>query len=235
MGAATSDERREAFYRAALLGLKALDDMEGSGRRLGPDADARWQGFRGHLGLAERLDLLIRDAAVVWRHGFSPSQVFGLPGLAADEPFGPDWRPLPEHEARRLWRSSMQPTSIGQIAAALGIGVAPVSLPAISASTRLNVAGGAAVLALAEHFAAQPELSWSDQVLVVASTPAVRQLAGLMAPLVRATGPTKILTSSEDVATALRAAGVSPGATPVISDDAAGQDQAFARRAALGG
>ncbi len=77
-------QQRESFYAAALAGLRALDGRERRPRRFGPDADARWQNFCGHLSLAERVDLLIRDAAVTWQAAFSPAIVFRLPYLASD-------------------------------------------------------------------------------------------------------------------------------------------------------
>ena len=49
------------FYRAAALGLRALDGR-GVRRRFGEDADARWRQFRGELRDADRFDLLLRDA-----------------------------------------------------------------------------------------------------------------------------------------------------------------------------
>ena len=159
----------------------------------GPDADARWRSFQGHLGLAERLDLLIRDAAVTWTSGFSPAIVFGLPGLASDEPFGPDWTALLEHEAKRLWSDSSRPTTAAALFEMLGIPTGDIALPQISAATQLVVAGGSAAHAVANHFATNRELSWSDQVLVVASCPTVRQYAGLVAPLLLTQRPTRLV------------------------------------------
>ena len=90
-----SPERRDAFYAAAVAGLRALDARERTARRFGPDADTRWSSFKGALTDADRIDLLLRDAAVTWGAAFSASEVFDLFGLAPDEPFGPDWKPLP--------------------------------------------------------------------------------------------------------------------------------------------
>ena len=76
---------REAFYAAALVGLRALDARERVPRRFGPEADARWAQFKGALGLGDRLDLLLRDGAVTWGAAFSPSLVFGFFCLADAE------------------------------------------------------------------------------------------------------------------------------------------------------
>jgi hypothetical protein len=110
-------EAREAFYAAALVGLRALDARERTPRRFGPDADARWGQFRGALTDSDRLDLLLRDAAVTWGPAFSPVETFGYFGLTRDEALGPDWRSLPGDRAARL---------IAQ--------ATPVSLPAAGAA-----------------------------------------------------------------------------------------------------
>jgi hypothetical protein len=80
------DSDVERFYRAALLGLHALDRREQGGRRLGADGDARWQQFRGALTAADRIDWLLRDAAKTQPLGFAPQSVWDLPGLSSDEP-----------------------------------------------------------------------------------------------------------------------------------------------------
>ncbi len=244
MSSPVSSAERSRFYEAALLGLRALDEAERTGRRFGADADARWNGFRGHLGMAERLDLVIRDAAVKWASAFSPALVFKLPGLAADEPFGPDWSALPEHEAARLWAEDSRSVCIQTAAQTLGVEATPMVLPAISPPTRLLVAGGAAIANLALHFQQHSDLSWSDQVLVVAEQAGLRQLAGLMAPLLYAAGPTRLVLPPrglsaalllDDVAAVLKKVGFSPGATPVTSDDASDDCLSFVNRAARRG
>lgn len=48
-------EEREAFYRAAALGLRALDAREPTPRRFGTDAEAHWAQFAGALGAGDRL------------------------------------------------------------------------------------------------------------------------------------------------------------------------------------
>ncbi len=216
------------------MGLRAIEDTESTDRRFGHNADARWASFRGHLGTAERIDLLVRDAAVKWGSAFSPATIFRLPGLASDEPFGPDWASLPELEANRLWASGGRPTSIEAAAEALGIKPSTVDLPTISPSTRLIVGGGAAIISVASHFERNRSLSWADQVLVVAEKPEHRQLAGLVAPLLYATGPTLLVLPLEDATTVIRKAGFPSGGVGVVSPDAAGSVQAFVRQATGG-
>lgn len=237
MNPTPSSREREAFYGAALVGLRALDSREPTSRRFGSDADARWEQFtgaKGALGAADRIDLLLRDAAVTWGAAFSPAEAFGLFGLADDEPFGPDWAPLPDERARRLLAESEGPPELAQAARALGIQPLPVPLPPLVPATRLIAAGGSAVLALAARFAAAPELSWSDQVVVVASSGAHRQLAALAAVALNARGRTVLLRPAEQVATTLQAAGFAQVDAAVVSSDAEADAARFAQRATGG-
>ncbi len=230
-----TDQQRESFYAAALAGLHALESRQRSPRRFGPDADARWQSFRGHLELGDRIDLLVRDAAVKWQAAFSPALVFQLPYLADDEPFGPDWAGLTPAQAERLWRSAGPPSDLSSCAAALDVEDVPVPCSTLEPSTRLIVAGGSAILAVAKRFAARQELSWSDQVLVVADLPVNRQLAGLVAPVIGARAATRLTAPADDVAAALKAASFATGGDAVVSRDAAPQSPVFARAAERGG
>ncbi len=59
----------KSYYGAALVGLLAIEARRPTGRRVGSEADARWQAFRGDLTTANRLDLLIRDADAQWPGG----------------------------------------------------------------------------------------------------------------------------------------------------------------------
>jgi hypothetical protein len=93
---------RSSFYGAAVIGLRALDARDSTPRRFGPDAEARWTQFAGALGVGDRIDILLRDAAGIWGAAFSPSECFGFFGLANDEPFGPDWSGIDDHSAKRL-------------------------------------------------------------------------------------------------------------------------------------
>ncbi len=230
-----SDPEREAFYAAALAGLRALESRERRPRRFGADADARWRSFRGHLGLSDRIDLLVRDAAVTWPAAFSPAVVFRLPYLAADEPFGPDWVSLDGERAEGLWRAADGTPDLGACARALGVGETDVARPDLAPTSRLVAAGAAAVLALARRFAARPELSWPDQVLVVAERPANRQLAGLVAPVLGTRLPTRLVAPGPDVAAVLRTAAFTAPGQAITSADAAPAARDFTARAARGG
>ena len=225
-------DRRDAFYAAAVAGLRALDSRERSPRRFGNDADTRWASFKGALTDADRIDLLLRDAAVTWGAAFSAAEVFDLFGLAPDEPFGPDWKPLPASTARRVLTDSTPTARPAELARLLGAAAHPVSVPPLSASTRLAVAGGAALVAVADAFAADPALSWSDQVLAVATSPAHRQLAGLLAIAVGSPGRTRLTRPGDDVRATLKAAGFAQLDAAVASPDAEPACADFARRAA---
>jgi hypothetical protein len=221
---------RDAFYAAAARGLRLLDARERTPRRFGPEADTRWAAFCGGLTESDRLDLLLRDAAVAWGPAFSPAEAFGLFGLAPDEPFGPDWQTLPVRAARELFEVRPVPTAPAAVARLLKIEPAPVEVPPLTAATRLAVAGGAALLAVAEAFARQPGLSWSDQVLAVATSPAHRQLAGLLAVALDQ-GRTRLVRPTGDVRVTLKVAGFVQVDTAVISADAEAQCRDFATRA----
>lgn len=86
----------EPFYRSAALALRALEALNARPSSVGPEPDARWNAFRGELREADRLDLVLRNAAATAPAAFAPRVVLALSGLAADDPFGPDW-PSADH------------------------------------------------------------------------------------------------------------------------------------------
>jgi hypothetical protein len=211
---------RSAFYGAAVIGLRALDARESTPRRFGPDAEARWTQFAGALGVGDRIDILLRDAAGTWGTAFSPSECFGLFGLADDEPFGPDWVSIDDHAAKRLLAGPDAPTTLDHIAYGLGVKAAGVPVPPVTPSTKLVLAGAVAIVSVAKVFAGNKGLSWTDQVVVVADKPSWRQLAGLAAVLLGARGRTALVRSTEGGESALRNAGFAHLDAPVISPDA---------------
>ena len=201
------------FYRAAMAGLRFLDGTD-TRQRFGEDADAHWKGFAGHLRTQDRIDLLLRDAAVRWKAAFSPADVFQLSGLATDEPFGPDWQGINEDQARKLWRDSGDLAG-GNLDAHLEGVLTPWSLLPLDTgpnvgdltpATRLLVHGPAAIIAVAKAFAGQSGLSWASQVFVLADDPSDRHLAGLVAVLIEAGDPTCLLGSKEATDTKARPA-----------------------------
>lgn len=224
---------QDSFYRSAVLGLRALDARERVPRRFGADADARWVQLAGSLGPGDRIDVLLRDAAGAWGAAFSPAVCFGLFGLAEDEPFGPDWRSLDDQAAKRLIASTEGPVALEQAAIQLGVEPAPVTVPKVTPATKLVVAGGAAIVAVAAAFAKGQGLSWTDQVAVIGDRPESRQLAGLAAVFLGARGRTVLVRSGADGTAALRSQGFAHLDAAVVSADAAPAEADQAR--AIGG
>lgn len=227
-----TSQQRDAFYAAAVAGLRCLDSRERAPRRFGADADARWTSFKGALTESDRIDFLLRDAAVTWGAAFSPAMTFQLFGLAPDEPFGPDWQPAGSTAARRFLAdvpSFSEPTDIARL---LGIEIQAVTVPALTASTHLAVAGGAALVAVAQAFMREPGLSWSDQVLAIATTPAHRQLAALLAIIVGSPATTRLTSPVDEIRTILKDAGFTQVDASIVSTDAEPDCAIFARRAA---
>ncbi len=220
---------RSAFYAAAVLGLRALDARETTPRRFGSDADARWTQFAGALGAGDRVDILLRDAAGPWGAAFSPSECFGIFGLADDEPFGPDWGGIDDQAAKKLLAGSSSAATLEDVATALGVKAAPVAVPPLTTSTKVVVAGGAALVAVARAFAADPALSWTDQVVAIADRGPFRQLAALAAVLLGARGRTVIVRPGATAVGALRAAGFAHLDVAVVSPDAEPDAAALAR------
>jgi hypothetical protein len=241
-------EEVQRFYLASLYGLHMLDGRSGQARRFGPEADARWAGFAGHLGLGDRVDMLLRDAAVVLGPAFSAAQIFQLPGLAEDEPFGPDWAGLAEETAKSLWHDAegqheLDPDGdsiLNRCISALGL-EPPVKEPqcdGLASTTRLLVTGAAATVALTRAFAGDASLSWTEQVVVVASSPAERQLAGLAAVILGRSGSTRLVSPLQDgqgkpsPAEIVKQAGLTSVDRALVSEDADPACAAFARAAA---
>ena len=186
--------------------------------------------FAGSLGLGDRIDILLRDAAATWGAAFSPSECFGLFGLADDEPFGPDWHSIDDQAAKRLLADISAPTTLEQIAGTLGVSSAGDPVPTVTPSTKLVAAGGSAILAVAKVFAEDRTLSWTDQVAVAANAPKHRQLAGLCAVLLGSRARTVLVRPTEDAESALRSAGFAHLDAAVVSADAESEAAEFARK-----
>ncbi len=114
-------KERDAFYAGAIAGMRVLDPRKRSPRRVGKDADSRWASFRGALSHADRIDFLLRDAAVTWGVAFSPAAAFGLFSLAPDEPFRPDWQSLTTSAAQAHLESEEIASTPAEIGKLLGI------------------------------------------------------------------------------------------------------------------
>jgi len=191
-----SVERGDAarFYKAAMGVLGVLDARRG--RAFGADADARWQSFRGALQDWDRIEILVRDAAMAYGSeqtsgapripcsGFAPRIVFDLPALADDEPSGLDWIGTEPTEALDLLRLAKQPqdpmASLEHAATAWGAtDVKPPTIGEVLPSTQLLICGVGAILGVASAFIRGTGLDLPDQVVLVTDEPATRQLFGL--------------------------------------------------------
>jgi len=222
-------EGQERYVEAALRLLQFVEARRPTGRRFGPDADARWASFRGDLRTADRIELLIRDADTEWPGAFGARTVYDLRAVAEDEPFGAAWPGLDPVAAEELWRrirGEAAPAAPSEacraLAAVWGLPLRPHPLEPIAATDRLIVAGPSAIAAAIDAFSTGTALDWADQVIVIATPPAHRQLAAAAIALVNATRPSRILAATDDLAPPA-------GARRVVSDDADPRDGARAR------
>lgn len=235
----------EPFYRSAVLALRALEAAGARRPSFGPEPDARWGAFRGELREADRLDLVLRNAAVTTPAAFAPRVVLALPGLSDDEPFGPDWPSAGHALAHALVQEAGQALKDGSPMAVLeGVAKAwalqprlpdPAQTATIAPQTRVIAAGAGAILALARHFQGGRGLDLAEQVVLVTASPGERQLLGIAAALLGSAGVPGLFAPGATADT-VRAAGFSRADLAVISDDAdpAASDSARALARELG-
>ncbi len=210
------------YVEAALRLLQFVEARRPTGRRFGQDADARWASFKGDLRTADRIELLIRDADAEWPGGFGARTVYALRAVAEDEPFGAQWPGLDPIAAEEIWRR--MPNAASTVAAACdAILVAwdqqlkPFEVGKVGPTDRLTIAGPSAVAAAIAVFADGKGLDWADQVVVVATPPAHRQVAAAATALLNATRPVQILAASDEPP---------KGGRVLVSDDADPRDRA---------
>lgn len=224
------------YVAGALRLLQYVESRRPTGRRFGADADARWNSFRGDLETVDRIELMIRDADAEWPASFGARLVYALPGVPEDEPFGSQWEGLDAVAAEELWRqvkAEAAPTTplaaLTAIAAAWDRSLTAHAVTKVGATDHLLVVGASAIAATIEAFATGTALDWADQVMVVASSPAERQLAAAATALLNAQRPARILSATE-------AATAKPdrGTRLVASDDASPTDRAAADRLLAG-
>lgn len=224
---------QESFYRTATLGLRALDGASSRRPYFGAEADASWSAIVGALRPSDRLDLLIRNAAVGSPAAFAPRVIFAIPGLADDEPFGPDWI-APPGLAEKLLAEAAQPLAKGspeavlsEAARAWGLHPEPptVNLASITPGSRILAAGAGAILVLAEFFHRREGFDLGSQVALVTAVPGERQLLGLAAALLGSAATPRSFspgtTASDAGLTAVHLAVVSPDAARDAAETAA--------------
>lgn len=217
------------YLAGALRLLQFVEARRPTGRRFGADADARWQSFRGDLRTAERIELLLRDADAEWPGGFGARTVYALGAVAEDEPFGSQWPSIDPIVAEELWRglrSAPPPTTphevVAAVAAAWELPLAAHTVGPVAPTDRLIVVGPAAIAATIATFAAGTALDWADQVIVVATPPAHRQLAAAATAVLNLTRSFPLL--AHDAPDAAPAS----GARLIASPDADPRDRAAA-------
>lgn len=193
-----------AYYASALAGLRFVEARRPTGRRFGKDADARWTGFRGDLTTADRLDVLLRDADAEWPGAFGARTVFAEPAVAEDDAFGPGWPGLDPVDAEEVWRTTLgakEPRDLDSLLSAWsqgwGIVLARVNVGALTTVDRLVLAGPSAIASALHVFVGRSDLAWSDQVTIVATPPAHRQLASFATAVLNATKPTTLVTHGQ--------------------------------------
>ncbi len=192
----SSLEGQGRFVAASLRLLQFVEQRRPTGRRFGADADARWGSFKGDLLTAHRIELLIRDADAEWPGAFGARSVYDLRGIAEDEPFGSQWAGVDPIEAEELWRAlrgQKAPESakdvLRAIADAWGLTLEAHDVGKIGPTDRLVIAGPSAIAATIEAFAGGTALDWADQVSVIATPPAHRQLAAAATAILGSTRP----------------------------------------------
>lgn len=217
------------YVEGALRLLQFIETRRPTGRRFGPDADARWNGFKGDLETVDRIELMIRDADAEWPGGFGARLVFAIHGVAEDEPFGSQWKGLDPVDAEELWRrvkTETPPSSIARtleaIAAAWKITLRKHRVEAVAATDKLVITGPSAIAASIEAFSKGTALDWADQVVVVATDPAPRHLAISATALLNAQRAVTIVASSDDAPKLPR------GARLEISSDVSDADRSTA-------
>jgi hypothetical protein len=219
-----------AYYASALCCLRFVEARRPTGRRFGAEADARWAGFRGDLTTADRLDLLLRDADAEWPGAFGARTTFAQPAVAEEESFGSAWAGLEPIDAEDLWRTTLaspMPTDPSALlsawSAAWDTPMLPTDAGPVSTVDRLVVAGPSAIASVLGAFVGRSDLAWSEQVTIVATPPAHRQLAAFATAVLNGTKPSVVVTHGQ--AHALTVIG-----RAIISPDASPDDATAARR-----
>jgi hypothetical protein len=226
MATLTEDARRRAYYRAALGLLRHVERRAPTTRRFGSEADALWRSFAGDLDAGDRIELLLRDADRQWPGAFGARAVFALRSAHEQDAFGSRWVPLGGGEAEAMWTAALaEPPADDPIAALLRcweLEPASFAAPPLKPSARVVIAGLAAIVACLRQCLANPDLSWPNQVVVVAAEPGPRQLAAAAVALLDHNQPSLLVEPAQLGAAQIDVvrAQLGPVLEPIISPDA---------------
>lgn len=202
-GEQVSLEAAEAFYRACLIGIRYMRDCP-QGRR-GSATNLKAIDKTPTSDLTEWLEILLTQAAAAWGPAFSPARVFRFSGLAAEEPFGPNWPVLPKKVSEELleesegYRFQDCTQALSAVAAAWSLALQEMegSSLELAPKTGLLVAGPSAIAAAVELFKERDDLDWGKQVVVVARRPDTRHLAGLAGLFLNSRAATRLISPDE--------------------------------------
>ncbi len=233
-----ASKETSTYYRATLRALRFIEQRRPTDRRFGAQADAKWASFRGELSVADRIDLMIRDADTEWPGALGPRRVFELRAASEDEPFGSEWASLEGRVAADLWSegtSSSAPADIAStfdaVASAWRVHLTPFDVPPIAPVDKLVLAGPSAIAAVAQVFNSTDGLAWNEQVVCVGDNPASRHFASMASALINSPGPTMLVGGSGDpklpeaVRRALASDDSTEGERQLVSQLAGGEQQ----------
>jgi hypothetical protein len=181
-----------------------------------------------------RIDLVLKNLAMLYPAAFAPGPVFQLPGWYDDDPWGVGFERPPRDELEALFRQREAPsdatTAIARAREIWGVASpAPASFAdRLTPSSQLLVAGAKAVAAVAAILNARPNHKVRSQVLLVSDSPAPRHLLGIASAFGREQGVPRMLRPAPlgEVRAAAQKTGAPPASIVVTSKDASTEELA---------
>jgi hypothetical protein len=219
-----------AFYRAALAAGIFLDQGS-SDRAFDADADVAWRTYGADLPLVIRIDMALRNLAMLYPAAFAPGPLFQLPGWYEDDPWGVGFERPPRDELEALFRSRSPQNSPGDVlahaAAIWGAESAGTLSVRWTPTTQVLVAGPTAMVSVVSALAADAACDVRSQVVLVSDGACARHLLGIASALRRSSGMPRFLASSLS-----GSEGVLPATVMVTSKDATVAERAATTRLA---
>ena len=219
-----------AFYRSALVAGLFLDTV-GPDRLFDADADVAWRTYGSDLPVVVRLDLALRNLAMLYPGAFAPGPLFQLPGWYDDDPWGVGFVRPPRDELEAMFRSrGLAPSAddvLLQVAGHWGCSSPKAISAPLTPTTQLLVAGPTAMLAVAAAIGKDAACDVRSQVVLVSDGACARHLLGIASALRRSSGMPRFLSSS-----LAGAESALPATVLVISKDASAAENAAATQLA---